>query len=141
MSTSKVSTSADRAIDAALWTAGLAFAGITLVYSLLVSPPHSDAFAISDKSLHVAAYFATGMCLLLAAVWRPGRGDGPFPTWGVRGVVALVAAGVLIELVQAAFTSREAEFTDVVADLLGVSAALLLHGALRKMVSEPAVPE
>jgi VanZ family protein len=56
-------------------------------------------------------------------------------------VVALVAAGVLIELVQAAFTSREAEFTDVVADLLGVSAALLLHGALRKMVSEPAVPE
>ena len=135
MSTSRVSTRTDRAIDAALWAAGLLFAGITLVYSLVVTPPQGGALAISDKSLHIASYFATCLCLLLAAVWRPGRGDGPFPTWGLRGAIALVAAGAAIELVQAAFTSRQAELADVMADLIGVSAALLMHGLLRRMAS------
>jgi VanZ family protein len=133
MCTSRVGSRTDRAIDATLWGAGLLSAGITLAYSLVVAPPQSDAFTVSDKALHFAAYFATSLCLLLAAVWRPGRGDGPFPTWGLRGAMGLVAAGALIELVQGAFTARQPELIDVVADLLGVGAALLLHGLMRKV--------
>jgi hypothetical protein len=140
VSTSGVSSRTDRAIDAGLWASGLLFAGITLVYSLVVAPPEGGALAVGDKWLHAASYFATGLCLLLAAVWRPGRGDGPFPTWGVRGAVALVAAGALIELGQAAFTSRQAELADVAADLLGVSAALLVHAAIRKTASGRTAP-
>lgn len=135
MSTSKTASRADRAIDAALWASGVLFAGVTLVYSLVVTPPQGGAFAVSDKSLHIASYFATSMCLLLAAVWRPGRGDGPLPSWGLRGAVALVAIGAAIEVLQAAFTPRQAEFADVLADLLGVSAALVVHAAFRKMVT------
>ena len=135
MSRSGVTSRTDRLIDATLWAAGVLFAGITLVYSLLVVPPQGGAFAVSDKSLHIASYFATGMCLLLAAVWRPGRGDGPFPTWALRGAVALVAIGAAIEVLQGLFTSRHAEIADVVADLIGVSAALLVHGLIRKIAS------
>jgi hypothetical protein len=40
--------------------------------------------------------------------------------------------------VQEAFTSRQAELADVVADLIGVSGALLLHGLLRKTATERA---
>ena len=136
MRTSRTASRSDRAIDAALWAGGLLFAGITLAYSLVVVPPQTDAFAISDKSLHVASYFATCLCLLLAAVWRPGRGDGPFPMWGLRGAVALVASGAAIEFIQGAFTSRQAELADVLADLIGVSAALVLHGLLRRMAND-----
>jgi VanZ family protein len=132
MSTTRVASRADRAIDAALWTAGLLFAGITLTYSLAVTPPQSEALSISDESLHIAAYFATGLCLLLAAVWRPGRGDGPFPTWGLRAAVALVSVGAAVELAQGLFTSRQAELTDVLADLIGAGAALGLHELLRR---------
>jgi len=134
--TSRVSSRTDRAIDAALWAGGLLFAGITLAYSLVVAFRQGGDFEISDKSLHIASYFATGLCLLLAAVWRPGRGDGPFPTWGLRGAVALVAAGAAIEFIQGAFTSRQAELADVLADLIGVSAALMLHGLIRKIATD-----
>jgi len=136
VNTSRVSSRTDRAIDAALWAGGLLFAGITLAYSLVVAFPQGGDFEISDKSLHIASYFATGLCLLLAAVWRPGRGDGPFPTWGLRGAVALVAAGAAIEFIQGAFTSRQAELADVLADLIGVSAALMLHGLIRKIATD-----
>ena len=135
VSTQRVASRTDRAVDAALWAGGLAFAVITLVYSLVATPPQ-DALAISDKSLHIAAYFATSLCLLMAAVWRPGRGDGPFPTWGLRGAITLVAAGAAIELLQGAFTSRQAELTDVIADVIGMSAALGLHMLLRRRASD-----
>ena len=133
----RTSSRADRAIDAVLWAAGLLFAGITLVYSLVPTPPQ-DAFAIGDKWLHTASYFATSLCLLLAAVWRPGRGDGPFPGWSPPGAVALVVAGAAIEVAQGLFTSRDAGLADVVADLVGVGAALLVHALLKKMAADRA---
>ena len=34
---------------------------------------------MEDKGLHAVSYFATTLSLLFAAVWRPGRGEGPFP--------------------------------------------------------------
>jgi len=135
VSVSGVSPSTDRAIDAALWAAGFLFAGITLVYSLAVTPPQGGAFGLSDKWLHAVSYFATSLCLLLAAVWRPGRGDGPFSAWGVRGAAALVSAGGLVQVLQVAFTTRHAELADLVADAVGVSAALIVHAITRRSIT------
>jgi VanZ family protein len=128
-----ISSRTDRTIDAALWAAGFLFAGVTLVYSLAVMPPQGGAFAFSDKWLHAASYFATGLCLLLAGVWRPGRGDGPFVDQRFRGAIALIAAGALIEVIQALFTSRQAEVADLLADVIGVIAALFAHSAMRRV--------
>jgi VanZ family protein len=125
-------SSRDRAIDVALWLGAVACAGATVAYSLLVTPPAEAAATFGDKALHAAAYLATGLCLLLAAVWRPGRGQGPFPSSGPRIWAGIVVAGTAIELVQGLIPLRRAEALDIVADLVGASAALAVVALLRR---------
>jgi hypothetical protein len=68
-------------------------------------------------------YFATFFCFFLAAVWRPGRGDGPFPKKGLVFAFSVVAAGVAVALLQEfATTNRHAELGDVIAEVVGRSA-------------------
>ena len=132
MSPPRTITRADRLIDGALWLASALFAGSTLAFSLVIAPPEVSAFTPSDKALHVIAYFATGLSLLLAGVWRPGRGDGPFAEWRLRGAFAMLAVGASIEIVQAVFTARQAELGDIAADAIGVGGALLAHALIRR---------
>ena len=57
-------------------------------------------FAFADKIGHGLMYFATFLCFLLAAVWRPGRGDGLFPTMALPFAIGVVIAGTAIEVLQ-----------------------------------------
>jgi VanZ family protein len=117
--------------DAVLWAlAGLAL-GATLLYSLVTTPPGANAFPIADKLLHAGCYVVVTGSLLLAAVWRPGRGDGAFPQAGEVIVGAIVAFGIAIEVLQGAFFHRTADPRDVVANLAGASVAYLAWRGVR----------
>jgi VanZ family protein len=76
----------------------------------------------------------TGL-LLLAAVWRPGRGDGAFPQAGEVIVGAIVALGIAIEVLQGEFFHRNANPRDVVADLAGALLAYLAWRGVRSRSS------
>ena len=71
---------------------------------------------------HAFAYFVTSLLLLLAAVWRPGRGDGVLAPWTWWVLGAMVLAGGAVEIVQS-FVGREAELADWVAEIVAVVAA------------------
>lgn len=112
-----------RAIDAALW----ALAGVLLVsvvvLSLIPRLPVGGPGPI-DLLLHAAAYAPTTLSLLLAGVWRPGRGEGPFPKLTVSFIAGILALGMILELVQAFGLAgvREGEIADALANGIGVGA-------------------
>lgn len=85
------------------------------------APGHRPDFDWIDKAWHFLGYGALTGTLLLAAVWRPGRGDGRLPRAGlwVAGLVLTVAW--LTEALQAPF-DRDVELLDALADLGGVLA-------------------
>jgi hypothetical protein len=64
---------------------------------------------------------------------RPGRGDGRFPTLTTAFPIAVIGAGIVIEVLQEVTTrSRHAELNDVVAEDFGASGALAAHTLLRR---------
>ena len=79
---------------------------------------------------HAFAYFLTSLLLLLAAVWRPGRGDGVLAPWTWWVLGAMVLAGGAVEIVQS-FVGREAELADWVAEIVAVVAAAGVLAVLR----------
>ena len=79
---------------------------------------------------HAFAYFVTSLLLLLAAVWRPGRGDGVLAPWTWWVLGAMVLAGGAVEIVQS-FVGREAELADWVAEIVAVVAAAGVLAVLR----------
>lgn len=106
---------------------------ITLLFSFAFSPPGTGTFLFADKFGHGLMYFATFFCFLLAAVWRPGRGDGPFPTRGLVFALGAVAVGVAVELLQEfATANRHAELGDVISEVVGAFGALALHVWVRR---------
>jgi VanZ family protein len=64
----------------------------------------------SDKLNHLLAFAALGFL-----AWRA------YPTQRVPALIALVAFGVLIELVQWRLPTRSAEFADLAADVIGLA--------------------
>jgi VanZ family protein len=122
-----------RVVDVLLWALSATFVGALVVLSVVRSPPVGGPRPI-DLVLHVLAYAGTMSLLLLVAVWRPGRGWGPFPTGAVWIGLGLVAIGVALELVQGLQTvpGREGDFTDAAANAVGVAAGAVLWGGLRK---------
>jgi hypothetical protein len=117
----RTQTPRGRLIDVALWTSTAALAFVTLMYSF------AGSFPLADKFGHGLMYFATFFCFLLAAVWRPGRGDGPFPKKGLVFAFSVVAAGVAVELLQGfATTNRHAELGDMIAEVVGAFGALAI---------------
>jgi len=112
----------DAWIDVVLWAAAILCGLVTLWWSLVSLPPERHLFKGIDKLQHGVAYFVTSLLLLLAAVWRPGRGDGPFARWGAWVPVALIAAGAGIEIVQS-FIGRDAELGDWLAEIVAVALA------------------
>lgn len=122
-----------RLVDTALWATTAVLTLLTLLFSFGLSAPGAGTFAFADKIGHGLMYFATFLCLLLAAVWRPGRGDGSFPTRAPLFAVGVVFAGIVIEVLQAVATaSRRAEIGDVVAEVVGAVGALAVHAWMRR---------
>jgi hypothetical protein len=125
-------------VDAALWTLTAALGVATLVFSLGASAPGAGSFSLADELGHGAMYFATVGCLLLAGVWRPGRGDGPWPGAAPAIVAGAVVAGLGVEAIQELATSaRHAEVGDVVAEIAGVVAAWAIHARARRRAAGP----
>ena len=122
----------DRSIDGGLVAlAFLAFVA-TAYASLRSSGPDLLDLPDQDKIGHAVAYFAVLLPLLFALVWRPGRGDGILPHGQLRLVDGLISVGIAMEVLQAAFTSsRSPELLDVVADVVGIGAALLVFRLVR----------
>jgi hypothetical protein len=134
-----VPASRSRSIDAALWVATSLSAGLTLYLSLGPVPPGAGAFPNSDKVWHGLFYAVTTFLFLLAAVWRPGRGTGPFPRAGLVGVAVILVAGGVVELLQGVMTEyRKPELMDWIAELIGVTLALGSLAVLRRVTEAPA---
>jgi VanZ family protein len=134
-------------IDVALWVAALLCVLLTLWWSLAQVPPERDLFRslwwslvslpserhlfrFFDKVEHGLAYFVTCLLLLSVAVWRPGRGDGPFARWDMWVPVGLIAAGGAIELLQS-LTGRDAQIGDWIAEIIAVGLAWAIVATLR----------
>ena len=146
-------------IDVILWLAAFMCACVTLWWSLVQLPPARSAFRILwwslvslpserhlfryfDKLEHGLAYFVTSLLLLLVAVWRPGRGDGPLARWGAWLPVTLIVVGGGIEVLQS-FTGRDAQLGDWIAEIIAVALAWGTMAALRarsRRRGQPLVP-
>ena len=126
-------------IDVVLWAAAAVCVFLTLWWSLLKAPPEENLFANVDKVEHGLAYFMTSLLVLLAGVWRPGRGDGPFARWGWWVPVVLIAAGGGIEILQS-FIGRDAALGDWAAEIVAVALAWGTVAALRAWSGRRAGP-
>jgi hypothetical protein len=122
----------DRGSDFVLWIIAFASAGPTVALSFVGEPPGSQIVGL-DKVEHAVAYFMTTVVVLLAGVWRPGRGAGPW--WRFRRWVAggILIAGALIEVLQATvMTHRNGDVRDWFAGAAGVTLAVATVAALRR---------
>jgi hypothetical protein len=112
-------------LDLALWSIVALSIASTVVLSF-VEPPGAGLGHGIDKVQHALAYFVTMLTALLAAVWRPGRGPGPFP--GARWLIAAgaLACGAIIEILQSvSTTNRQGDVRDWLAEVAGVGLAVL----------------
>jgi VanZ family protein len=120
-------------VDTALWAVSVALLVATFVLSLGPAPPGLNAFFASDKLIHAAGYAALTGSWLLAAVWRPGRGDGPFPRATRLVVIGAMVLGTGIEVGQH-FVDRSADPLDALADAGGILVALWAWTALKRRI-------
>ena len=123
--------------DRILWVAAGLCVAVTLWLSLVEVPPGTSAFGGADKVEHAFAYFVTSLLLLLAAVWRPGRGEGILAPWTWWVLGAMVLAGGAVEIVQS-FVGREAELADWVAEIVAVVLAAGVLGVWRRVAGSAA---
>jgi len=82
-----------------------------------------------DQVIHFVAYASLSAALLFAAVWRRGRGPGPFPNGAATIVLAIVAFGAGIEVLQG-LLGRDAEILDATANAGGSITGLLVWRAV-----------
>ncbi|MGE5227518.1 MAG: hypothetical protein ACM3OO_11650 [Planctomycetaceae bacterium] len=131
-------TGRERRTDAALWLVAASAVWLTVWLSLFRDPPNPTHGHGIDKVEHALAYLVTTLAVLLAAVWRPGRGPGRFPAarWWIGG--AALAAGALIEVLQSTMTTdRQGDVKDWLAEVVGVGLALLALRALERRSPAP----
>ena len=118
-----------RILDALLWALVAIVATAILILSL--GAPVGEGFLPGiDKIFHATAYATLTFLVLLAGVWRPGRGHGRWPwgtTWVVVGAVLL---GGSIELAQSLVT-RDPNIFDACANLVGTLVGVRLWRIIR----------
>lgn len=106
-------------VDAIFWAIPL----LLLLFGIFRSLQPETSGLRLDLLHHGLGSVALSLSLLLAAVWRPGKGDGLYPNgqWWVVGVV--VAMGGLIEMTQVVSGDSRfgsaASFRDLTLDTLG----------------------
>jgi len=98
--------------------------------ALMPAPPDSAGLGW-DKLNHLAAFGALALCAVLG--WRHQRSAM------LAVLLALLAYGGAIELLQSQVPNRQAEWGDLLADALGIAAGALL--ALAWLRRRPAAPE
>jgi hypothetical protein len=125
-----------RVLDVLLWTASVALLSWIVVISLGPVPSAAPDFAWSDKAYHAAHYAALAGLLLLVAVWRPGRGAGPWPNRASAVVVGLIVLGAVLEVLQA-FVGRQPDVVDLLADAAGVVVAVMVWRLARRVLAGP----
>lgn len=107
--------------------------GTMLVFSFGSEPPGQSIYKHIDKLEHFALYAAATFVLLLFLVWRPGRGDGPFPSAALMVVGGAIFVGVGVEILQGLWANRDAETMDAVASGAGAVAGYVCWFAVRRM--------
>jgi FkbM family methyltransferase len=117
-------------LDAALWAASFALCVLSIAFSWGAPPHLGPQFDWSDKAWHFLGYGALCGTLLLAAVWRPGRGGGRFPQAAAGVTLLVLALAWATEALQAPF-GRDADPTDGLADLAGIALAFVAWRGLR----------
>ena len=123
-------------IDLALWGASGVLLALSFVLSWGAPPDIGPDFDWADKVWHFLGYGALTGTLLLAAVWRPGRGEGRFPGAGLWVAVGVLAVAWLTEALQGPF-GRDFDPTDALADVAGIALALTAWKAARRRVLRP----
>lgn len=113
-----------RLLDLALWGASFILLILSLVLSWGPPPQLGPRLDWSDKAWHLLGYAALCGTLLLAAVWRPGRGGGRFAGAGLGVPVLVLVVAWFTEALQAPF-HRDVQLLDALADLAGVTAGFL----------------
>ena len=106
-----------------LWLIVAGLTGVVTYYAVIFDgqlPDHPALRGKNDLALHVAAFFALSVPLLLLGSWK----------WKVA---ALVAFAGLIEIVQAFQPRRNAEWEDFVASVAGVCLGMLAAFLLRRI--------
>ena len=122
--------------DVLLWVGAVVSGGLTLWFSLWAVPAGTGSFPGADKVEHAIAFFTTTLLFLLAAVWRPGRGPGPFYRWRRWLAAAVILLGGMVEIAQSALTaSRKAEWLDWFSEMAAVLAAAGIVRALERRAS------
>lgn len=125
-------------LDRVLWA--LAFvAALALAYLSLGPPPTGAGQVIPDKAGHAVAYTVTVLLFLFAAVWRPGRGSGPFPRSALTIATGAFAASVAIEFLQETYFSRDGDVADALANLVGSVVALTLWTLTKRLSPQRSV--
>lgn len=127
--------SRERLIDGGLWGLAVVLLVGVAALSLLPQPPIGGP-GPTDLLLHAAAYAPTTLVLLLAGVWRPGRGEGRFPRMTVTFVVLVLLMGAALEVVQGLglVGPREGEVADALANAVGVGIGAGPWAVLRSRV-------
>ena len=121
----------DRLIDVGLWTLSAIEVCTVVIFSVGPHPP-LPSFTWADRVAHALAYCVLTVTLLLAAVWRPRRGIGRFPTAAALIVGAVMLLGILLEGAQSLTEGRSPSLLDAIANAAGVGAAAAGWGVLRR---------
>ncbi len=116
------------AVDVALWLSAVGVVVAVLLLALGRPSPLESAFPGADKVGHFLATGTVTGLVLLAAVWRPGRGPGPFPRGAPFVILGAILGMEFLEIAQPLF-SRDFQVGDIVADVLGALAAYAVWSA------------
>ena len=103
--------------------------------ALIPEPPDNPVFRLSDVTLHGAAftYLPFAFVLMMIVSSSPSASKGGFGirwTTAVQAFIAMLGYGLFLELVQSLIPERSAELKDLLVDLVGIGAGLLLAALL-----------
>lgn len=84
-----------------------------------------------DPVLHAGGSVLLTVFFLMAAVWRPGRGDGWFPHGSLTVAAIVLAVGVGIEVAQSSWDVEVGSLGDIATDAAGIAVGWLGWWVLR----------
>jgi VanZ family protein len=131
----QVRSARSQLIDTLLWVAAFVLLALSLLLSWGQPPRLGPRFELDDKVWHLLGYGALCLTLLMAAVWRSGRGEGRFPRAARAAALLVLGIAWITEALQAPF-GRDADLLDAVADLAGAALGFLVW-RITRVTPEP----